>query len=301
MKCSGGDRAIQRHLRHREVHFRAQPRQRLVSDYLCLVFFALQVALPSVQIDTLQQIDQIISDNMSMQKREHLINGILHDVRRRVLRSMRSLSALMCSPSGPFSQAMFFENLFSTFSQCEDLEMTEQLHLLYNIVKNLSMSFHFRLPFFHFFICNCALTFACTVLLNESALYDILFANNNLLTVIGILEYEPSFSARTKHREFLENKDLFKQVVPIQDDVIVARIHQTFRLQYIKDVILPRALDDQTFASINSLILLNYVEIVQRINDDTAFLMNMCVFADDCQTAMAPLTPSLACPSMPLL
>lgn len=39
------------------------------------------------------------------------------------------------------------------------------------------------------------------------------------------------------------------------------KIHQTYRYGYIKDVILPRALDDSTFATIASLMLFNNVEV----------------------------------------
>lgn len=39
------------------------------------------------------------------------------------------------------------------------------------------------------------------------------------------------------------------------------KIHQTYRYGYIKDVILPRALDDATFATISSLMLFNNVEV----------------------------------------
>jgi hypothetical protein len=31
------------------------------------------------------------------------------------------------------------------------------------------------------------------------------------------------------------------QVVPIRDPAVLAKIHQTYRIQYIKDVILPRS------------------------------------------------------------
>ena len=39
------------------------------------------------------------------------------------------------------------------------------------------------------------------------------------------------------------------------------KIHQTYRYGYIKDVILPRTLDDATFATISSLMLFNNVEV----------------------------------------
>ena len=39
------------------------------------------------------------------------------------------------------------------------------------------------------------------------------------------------------------------------------KIHQTYRYGYIKDVILPRTMDDATFATISSLMLFNNVEV----------------------------------------
>lgn len=53
----------------------------------------------------------------------------------------------------------------------------------------------------------------------------------------------------------------FKEVVPIADTSIMAKIHQTYRIQYIKDVILPRSLDDATYTTLSSLALFNNVEV----------------------------------------
>lgn len=53
----------------------------------------------------------------------------------------------------------------------------------------------------------------------------------------------------------------FKEVVPINEPSIIAKIHQTYRIQYIKDVILPRALDDATYTTLSSLALFNNVEV----------------------------------------
>jgi protein phosphatase-4 regulatory subunit 3 len=38
---------------------------------------------------------------------------------------------------------------------------------------------------------------------------------------------------------------------------VVSKIHQTYRIGYIKDVILPRVLDDSTMASIAAIIHAN--------------------------------------------
>ena len=60
------------------------------------------------------------------------------------------------------------------------------------------------------------------------------------MDVVGALEYDPDLSERQRHREFLGTSVVFKEVVPITDLAVLAKIHQTYRIQYLKDVILPR-------------------------------------------------------------
>lgn len=50
------------------------------------------------------------------------------------------------------------------------------------------------------------------------------------------------------------------------------KIHQTYRIIYLKDTVLPRALDDATYSTLNSLIFFNNVDIVSQIQSDTRFL-----------------------------
>ena len=57
-----------------------------------------------------------------------------------------------------------------------------------------------------------------------------------------------------KHRDFLQNKVKFKQVVNIEDDLIKDAIHLTYRLNYLKDTAMARFIDDSVLATINSLI-----------------------------------------------
>ena len=78
---------------------------------------------------------------------------------------------------------------------------------------------------------------------------------------VGALEYDPELVMQQHHREFLRDKVVFKEVVPISDPALRAKIHQTYRLAYLKDVVLPRVLDDATFATFSSLILFNNVEV----------------------------------------
>jgi hypothetical protein len=53
---------------------------------------------------------------------------------------------------------------------------------------------------------------------------------------------------------------------------VAAKIHQTYRIQYLKDVILPRSLDDATYATLASLMLFNNVDVVLGLASDATFL-----------------------------
>lgn len=56
--------------------------------------------------------------------------------------------------------------------------------------------------------------------------------------------------------------------MPIADEKIRARIHGTFRLQYLKDVVLARILDDPTFSVLNSLIYYYQMDILAHITSN---------------------------------
>lgn len=60
------------------------------------------------------------------------------------------------------------------------------------------------------------------------------------MDVIGCLEYDPDLATPQQHRSFLSTAVVFKEVVPITSADVLAKIHQTYRIQYLKDVILPR-------------------------------------------------------------
>lgn len=144
----------------------------------------------------------------------------------------------------------YIQKLLDLFSISEDLEDTMSLHLLFQIFKAL-------------------------ILLNETSLFDIMFADDVFLQVVGALEYDPELPKKVDHREFLKSKVMFKEVIPFESPEVVAKIHQTFRMQYLKDVILPRTLDDPTFATINSLIFFNHVELVSAVQKDERFLKQL--------------------------
>lgn len=67
----------------------------------------------------------------------------------------------------------------------------------------------------------------------------------------------------------------------IQDDSVQKKIHQTYRLQYMKDVVLARILDDSTFNVLNSCIIFNQIDIINHIQSDERFLRDaVSIFTD---------------------
>jgi len=60
--------------------------------------------------------------------------------------------------------------------------------------------------------------------------------------------------------------------VKIDDENIKRKIHYTYRLQYLKDVVPARILDDPTFSVLNSLIFFHQVDIVQHLQSNGPFL-----------------------------
>lgn len=87
---------------------------------------------------------------------------------------------------------------------------------------------------------------------------------------------DPDFpSHKANHRQYLSDASRFKEVVKIEDPNIKKKIHYTYRLQYLKDVVLARILDDPTFSVLNSLIFFHQVDIVQHLQANAAFIREL--------------------------
>ncbi|KAE9970801.1 hypothetical protein BLS_000034 [Venturia inaequalis] len=133
----------------------------------------------------------------------------------------------------------------------EDLESLADLHRLCNIMKTL-------------------------ILLNDTAIIENVVMDDVVIGVVGALEYDPDFpSHKANHRQYLKDTTRFKEVVRIEAPMIRKKIHYTYRLQYLKDVVLARILDDPTFSVLNSLIFFHQVDIVQHVQSNGQFLKEL--------------------------
>lgn len=138
--------------------------------------------------------------------------------------------------------------LLHLFRVAEDLDSRETLFRLYNIFKHL-------------------------VLLNHPSILRELMADTNVIQVAGVFEYDPQYpEGRPGYRQFLLDRQRFKQILPFRNAHLVELIHQTFRAQYLKDVVLPRILDEETFGSLLFLIRCNFAEIIELLEADEELL-----------------------------
>ncbi|XP_045609541.1 serine/threonine-protein phosphatase 4 regulatory subunit 3A isoform X1 [Procambarus clarkii] len=146
----------------------------------------------------------------------------------------------------------YVKKLVSVFHTCEDLENMEGLHLLYEIFKNI-------------------------FLLNKNALFEIMFADDTIFDVVGCLEYDPSSPYPKRHRQYLKSIAKFKEVIPIENSELLSKIHQTYRVQYIQDVVLPTpaVFEENMLSTLSSFIFFNKVEIVSLIQEDERFLSEL--------------------------
>ncbi|KAL6626231.1 hypothetical protein ACP70R_029957 [Stipagrostis hirtigluma subsp. patula] len=144
----------------------------------------------------------------------------------------------------------FFPKLVEIFRMCEDLENLDDLHMIFKLVKGL-------------------------ILLNNPAIFDKIFSDEFILDIIGALEYDPEVPRGQKHRAFLKDHVVFKEAIPIKSVSVVSKIHQTYRIGYLKDVILPRILDDATLASLNNMIHMNNASVISLLKDDVGFIREL--------------------------
>ncbi|XP_071079163.1 serine/threonine-protein phosphatase 4 regulatory subunit 3A-like isoform X2 [Haliotis cracherodii] len=155
----------------------------------------------------------------------------------------------------------YIKKLVELFHICEDLENMEGLHHLFDIFKSI-------------------------FLLNKNALFEIMFSDELIFDIVGVLEYDPSSPSPVKHREYLKSTAKFKEVVPITNQELENKIHQTYRVQYIQDVILPTpsVVDDNMLSSLASFVYFNKVEIVSMIQDDEKYLTTLFAQLTDDET-----------------
>ncbi|KAG7660451.1 PSY2 [[Candida] subhashii] len=148
----------------------------------------------------------------------------------------------------------YFLKLVDGFNRAEKMKKLKNLYTLSEIIKSL-------------------------FLYNETTLVeDFLDTDEKVLALSGILEYDSEYPKhKSCHRDFLKTKS-FKSVMPVANLEIFKK---DFHLNFLKDVVLARFLDDQTFNLLSTLIYLNQVEIINYLKDNTILQKLFQIYTDD--------------------
>lgn len=156
----------------------------------------------------------------------------------------------------------YIKKLLSLFRVCEASSNIKALHRLYEIFKNI-------------------------FLLNKNPLFEVMLSEESLFDVLGVFEYDPNSETPRKHREYLKSVSKFKEVIPFGNQELINKIHQTYRVQYIQDVVLPTpsVFENDMLSTLSSFIFFNKVEIVSLIQEDENFLRTLFAQITDENTA----------------
>lgn len=151
-----------------------------------------------------------------------------------------------------FEKEEYITKLLTLFKSLETAQNIKGLHKLFEIFKNI-------------------------FLLNQSTLFEVMLSEDALFDVLGVFEYDPNQTSPKRHREYVKSVSRFKEVIPLGNQKLVNKIHQTYRVQYIQDVVLPTpsVFEDNMLSTLSSIIFFNKVEIVSLIQEDDRFLRTL--------------------------
>ncbi|KAF9133013.1 Platinum sensitivity protein [Mortierella sp. 14UC] len=156
----------------------------------------------------------------------------------------------------------YIDKLVSTLKICEETDLISSLHNLRAILIHL-------------------------IELGELNIMEEIIKDETFVGCIGILEYEPDLLDEKAHyREMYAHRSNFKQVVPFNDSQTEVLIHQVFRLQFLKDVILFSHLEDVSRSLLETIMNRKTTRIVQKLLGDRQFLMDLFDVLED---ALQPL------------
>ncbi|KZT62763.1 DUF625-domain-containing protein [Calocera cornea HHB12733] len=151
----------------------------------------------------------------------------------------------------------FWKQCIEVHDQAEDLESLDDLHALCKLAQTL-------------------------LLLNDVNMYDYIVKDDVFLGVLGMLEYDPDFPyLKAGYRDFMQNVSHFHEVIDLKDDVILRKIHNVYRLQFLMDVVLARVLDDPVFNVLKSCMLYQQVEIIQFFSTEEMVLRELFSYFDE--------------------
>eukprot|EP01028_Stygiella_incarcerata_P010308 TRINITY_DN525_c1_g1_i1.p1 TRINITY_DN525_c1_g1~~TRINITY_DN525_c1_g1_i1.p1 ORF type:complete len:692 (+),score=170.96 TRINITY_DN525_c1_g1_i1:215-2290(+) len=124
-------------------------------------------------------------------------------------------------------------------------------------------------------LCFIGDAFRAMVMLNSVDLLQVLVSDKYYLQVFGAMENDRDLPEKPMYREYLTRGCIFKKVVDIKDKFLLELIHEVFRVSYLKDVVMARHLDDETFSSLYQFIYIGNSNILECFKTQDGLLRSL--------------------------
>eukprot|EP00072_Mus_musculus_P076170 XP_111973.7 PREDICTED: putative SMEK homolog 3 [Mus musculus] len=146
----------------------------------------------------------------------------------------------------------YIKKLLQLFDTCEKKLNIEGLQYLNSIIKGI-------------------------LFLNDTRLFKIMCSDEFFMDVVGCLEYDPDSDQPKRHREFLTQNVKFKDIIPITQSQLRQKIQQTYRMQYVYDIVLPTPsiVEANLLSDLTTMIFFNKIEIITMLQEDENFLLEI--------------------------
>jgi hypothetical protein len=104
------------------------------------------------------------------------------------------------------------------------------------------------------------------LLLNDPAIIELIVTDELIFEeVCATLEYDPDLRDKANHRWFLRERAKFRTVALMEDEELVAAIHRSFRVNYLRDTLLRPTMDESSLSTLSSLQTFTHADVVKGV------------------------------------
>lgn len=104
------------------------------------------------------------------------------------------------------------------------------------------------------------------LLLNDPSIIELIVTDELIFEeVCATLEYDPDLRDKANHRWFLRERVKFRTVVLMEDEELIAAIHRSFRVNYLRDTLLRPTMDESSLSTLSSLQTFTHSDVVKGV------------------------------------
>jgi hypothetical protein len=104
------------------------------------------------------------------------------------------------------------------------------------------------------------------LLLNDPSIIELIVSEEIIFEeMCASLEYDPDLRDKANHRWFLQERAKFRTVVLMEDEELIAAIHRSFRVNYLRDTLLRPTMDESSLSTLSSLQIFTHADVVKGV------------------------------------